>query len=83
VPKPEENVPKPLIRVSAVTARPPSAGVASVSSRVVPPAAIAPESGTSDGVVDSASSSIVVADASFFTVSVGVLPPSGPTLAGV
>ncbi len=54
-----------------------------MSSVVVPPTSIAPESGTTVGVVLVASSSMVVAASPCLATFVGVLPPSGPTAAGV
>jgi len=54
-----------------------------VSSVVVPPTSIAPESGTTLGVVLVASSAMDVAASPCRGRLVGVLPPSGPTAAGV
>ncbi|MCZ1003665.1 hypothetical protein O1M63_46160 [Streptomyces mirabilis] len=86
MPNPEEKTPEPLSLVVAqvplADAAPPfCGGTDSVSSVVVPPAVIAPESSTSLGVVDSWSSSIRVVSTALRVTLVAVLPPSGPTAA--
>src|SRR4051794_1166565 len=82
VPKPDENVVPPFVRVAAKVGLCDD-GSEAMSSSVVPPTAIAPLSGTRVGVVDCATSSMVVAASWCEARSVGVLPPSGPTAVGV
>ena len=87
-PQPLAKSALPSVRVSAYVgfrqALPPSCGeTASVSSAVVAPASIEPLSTTSLGVVEDASSLMLVAWAGVAATLVGVAPPSGPIAVGV
>ena len=87
-PNPEENEAAPLKRVSGnwptrESGPPDCGGALKMSSRVVPPTAMAPLSATRVATVETKSSAVEVGVSPRRRRSVGALPPSGPIAVGV